>query len=69
VNGVEGTWPGRMYALQAREHIAVLRRAGPDITIEIRAMAHKGVPGNKKVNEWVKFVAEEPDASGVEWLG
>jgi len=28
--------PGQKYALEAREHIAVLQRAAPDITIEVR---------------------------------
>jgi len=59
----EETDPGVMYALQARKHIAALRRARPDITIEIRlCLAHKGVPGNEKAEEWAKLAAEEPDA-------
>jgi ribonuclease HI len=37
--------PGQRYAIQARKQIAELRRARPDITIEIRwCPAHKGVP-------------------------
>jgi len=60
--GLEEPGPGQMYALQAREHIAVLRRARPDITAEIWCwLAHKGVPGNEKVDEWAKPAAEEPD--------
>jgi len=44
-----GPGPGQMYALQARKHIAVLRRAMPDITIEIRwRSAHKGVPETRR---------------------
>jgi len=38
--------PGQKYALQARRHIAALRKARPGITIEIRwCPAHKGVAG------------------------
>jgi len=55
--------PGQQYALQARKHIATLRRARPDITVELQwCPAHKGVTGNEKA------AAEEPDARGVEWL-
>jgi len=62
--------PGQMYALQAGEHIAVLRRARPDIAIEIRwCPAHKGVAGNEKADERAGTAAEEPDTRGVEWLG
>jgi ribonuclease HI len=61
--------PGQMYALQARKHIATLRRARPDITIEIRwCPAHRGVPGSEKADVWAKLVADEPGARGVEWL-
>jgi ribonuclease HI len=61
--------PGQKYALSARKHIASLRSARPDITIEIRwCPAHKGVPGNEKADEWAKLAAENPDARGVEPL-
>jgi len=59
--------PGRVRALQAREHIALLHRGRPDIPIEIRwCPVHKGVAGNWKADEWAKLAAEEPDARGVE---
>jgi len=61
--------PSQRYALQARKHIAVLRKARPDIVIGIRwCPARKGVLGNGKADEWAKLAAEEPDARGVEWL-
>jgi len=61
--------PGQKYALQARMHTAVLRRARPDIIIEVRwCPAHKGVAGNERADEWDKIAAEEPDARGVEYL-
>jgi len=61
--------PGQQYVLQARKHIATLRRARPGITIEIRwCPAHQGIAGNEKADEWAKIAAEEPDTDGVEWL-
>ena len=61
--------PGQQYAIQARRHIAALRRARPGIIIEIRwCPAHKGIAGNEKADEWAKIAAEEPDSHGVEWL-
>ena len=61
--------PGQQYALQARKHIASLRRARPGITIEIRwCPAHKGITGNEKADEWAKLAAAEADTRGVEWL-
>jgi len=61
--------PGQQYALQARKHIATLRKARLEITIEIRwCPAHKGIAGNEKADEWAKIAAEEPDTHGVEWL-
>jgi len=59
--------PGQLYALQARKHIAALRRARPNIATGIRWYpARKGVTGNEKAGEWTKFTAEEPDACRVE---
>jgi len=59
--------PGQKYAVEARQHIATLRRAAPDITIEIRwCPAHEGVEGNEKADEWAKLAADEPDTQGVE---
>jgi ribonuclease HI len=60
---------GQLYAIHARKHIAALRKARPDVTIDIRwCPAHKGVPGNEKADEWAKLAADEPDSRGVEWL-
>jgi len=51
--------PGQQYALQARKHIAMLHRARPGIVIEIRwCLAHKGVVGNEKADEWAKAAAQ-----------
>jgi len=59
--------PGQQYAIQARKHIAVLRRARSGVTIEIRwCPAHKGIAGNKKADEWAKIAAERPGTRGVE---
>jgi len=47
--------PGQQYALQARKHIATLRKARPGIVIEIRwCPAHKGIAGNEKGDEWAR---------------
>jgi ribonuclease HI len=60
---------GQIYAVQARQYIATLQRARPDITIEIQWYpAHKGVPGNEKSDEWAKLTAEKPSEYGMEWL-
>jgi len=61
--------PGQHYALQARRHIAALRKAWPCITIEIRwCPAHKAIAGNEMADKWAKIAAEEPDTHGVKWL-
>jgi len=58
---------GQQYAIQARKHIAVLRRARPGVTIEIRwCPAHKGIAGSEKADEWAKIAAEKPSTRGVE---
>jgi len=59
--------PGQQYAIRARKHIAVLRRARPGVSIEIRwCPAHKGIAGNDKADEWAKIAAEKPSTRGVE---
>ena len=61
--------PGQKYAVQARRHIGALRRARPDIAIEIRWFrTHKGVERNEKADEWAKIAADDPDTREVEWL-
>ena len=43
--------PGQKYAFEVRKHIAALRRAEPDITIEIRwCPAHEVVEGNEQAD-------------------
>jgi ribonuclease HI len=65
----EDSGPGQKYAIQARQHITTLRRARPDITIEIRwCPTHKSVAGNEKADEWAKLLAEKPDVRRVEAL-
>ena len=67
--------PGQQYALQARKHIAALRRARPGIITEIRwCPACKGVAGNEKADEWDKMAipdggARHPRGGMVELLG
>jgi len=61
--------PGQKYALEARRHIARLRRAVPGITIAIRwRPAYKEVERNEKEDQSVKLAAEVPDTREVEWL-
>ena len=60
--------PGEKYVLEARQHIAELRRKAPSAIIEIRwCPAHEGVEGNEQADKWAKLAAEEPDTPGVEW--
>jgi len=62
--------PGQQYAIQARKHIATLRRDRPDVTIEIRwCPAYKGIAGNEKADEWATLAAEKPGTRGVEYPG
>ena len=52
--------PGQQCTLQARKHIATLRKSRPGIVIEIRwCPAQKGVTGNEKADEWAKAAAEQ----------
>jgi len=61
--------PGQQYTVQARKHIAALRRARPDIAIEIWwCLAHKGIAGNEDADKWAKTGAEKPGSRGVEHL-
>ena len=60
--------PGQKYALEKRQHIATLRRAAPDISIEVRwCPVREGVEGNEQADRWAKLAANEPDTLGVEW--
>jgi len=62
--------PGQQYAIQGRKHIATLCRVRPGITIEIRwCLAHKGIAGNEKADEWAKTAAEKPGTRGVAYPG
>jgi hypothetical protein len=62
--------PGQKYAIPASKWIGILREARPDIAMEIRwCLAHEGITGNEKADEWAKLAAEEQDAHGIEWLG
>jgi len=61
--------PGQKYAILARQHIEKLRRVRSGITIKIWwCPTNKGIPGNKKADEWAKIAAEKPEVRGVEWL-
>jgi len=67
--GSDEPGPGQQYAIQARKHIAALRRARPGIAIEIWwRPAHKGIAGSEKADKLAKIGAEEADTHGMEWL-
>jgi len=52
--------PGQQCTLQARKHIAALRRAKPDIIIGNQGYtAYKGITGNEKADEWMKIIVEK----------
>jgi len=57
--------PGQMCAIQARKHIAKLRRAQPDIAIEIRWCP--ACKGDETADKWAKLAANKSDYRGVEW--
>jgi hypothetical protein len=61
--------PGQKYAIQARQWIVALRKARPDIVIEIRwCPAHAGVLGNEKADELGEAGGGGAGAHGMEWL-
>jgi ribonuclease HI len=67
--GSDEPGPGQKYALEARKHIATIRRRRSGVTIELRwCPVHKGVPGDENADEWAKMAADEPDTHGVEHL-
>jgi len=58
--------PGQKYAIEARKHIAELRRRGPEVSVEIRwCPSHCGIEGNEKADEWAKQATEKPDSHSV----
>jgi len=60
--GSDEPGPGQAYALEARRHIATIRRRRPEVTIELHwCPAPKGVPGNEEAYEWAKLATDEPD--------
>ena len=65
IRGMASDEPGRgqRYALEARKHIATIRRRRPGVKIELRwCPAHSGVPGDEKADEWAKLAADESRA-------
>jgi len=49
--------PGQRCTLEARVHVATIRKRRPEATIEPHwCSVHKGVLGNVKADEWAKMV-------------